>query len=179
MLTEAETLDVVGCFKSCEKKNQSFMRVIFLTPPMVIVISVVEGLVSVWGMVTKIHVCQTIGDSSPLFVAATLSLVTGHTNTASPPTWGQLHTLQGPAHNDNVGPLFNTQGTKSAIKGHYRGTWVAQSVKCLTSAQVIYRGPGMASCVRLPAQWGACFSLSFCWSLCLCSLALSLCQINK
>ena len=41
------------------------------------------------------------------------------------------------------------------------------------------QGSGMEPCIRLPAQQGACFSLSLCCSPYLCSLSLSLSLSNK
>lgn len=63
------------------------------------------------------------------------------------------------------------EGT-STWKCIQKGAWVAQSVKGLLSAQVIWsQGPGIESNTRLPA----CFSLSLCLLLPL----LVVCQINK
>ena len=55
--------------------------------------------------------------------------------------------------------------------------WVAQSVKCLPLAHFMILGSWDGVCIGLPAQHGVCFSLSFCFSACLCFLSLS--QINK
>ena len=49
------------------------------------------------------------------------------------------------------------------------GTWVAQSVKHPPSTLVMISGSWdwtlrIGACVRLPAQWGVCFSLSLCSS---------------
>ena len=66
---------------------------------------------------------------------------------------------------------------ESASENPSRGTWVAQLVERLPSAQVGSGrdpwGPGIKPRIRLPAQWGACVSLSLCCSPCLCSLVLS------
>ena len=56
----------------------------------------------------------------------------------------------------------------------FRGSWVAQSVKHLPSAQVMISGPGIRPHIRLPAQQGVCLSLSICLSPSRCSLTLSL-----
>ena len=60
-----------------------------------------------------------------------------------------------------------------------QGTWVAQSVEHLPSAQVMILEPqdGAPHRIRLPALWGTCFS---CFSCCSPHLnPLSLSQINK
>ena len=59
------------------------------------------------------------------------------------------------------------------------GTWVAQLVKHLPLAQVMIAGSWDWVPIGLPAQRRTCFFLSFCHSSSLCSLTLSLCQINK
>ena len=76
----------------------------------------------------------------------------------------------------NEGPgLRGCKITKLRLKYNYRGTWVAQSVKGLPSAQVMIPGSSdLEPCVGLPADQGVCFSLSLCCSPCLCSLSLSL-----
>ena len=62
---------------------------------------------------------------------------------------------------------------------YLRGTWVAQMVKHLPSAQVMIPGSlDQAPRVGLPAQWGACFSFSLCPAP-LFVRVLSLSQINK
>ena len=55
------------------------------------------------------------------------------------------------------------------VKQHYWGTWVAQSVKCLPSAQVMVPGSWDQAPHRAPCSAGDL----------LLSLVLSLCQVNK
>ena len=56
-----------------------------------------------------------------------------------------------------------------------RGTWVAQWVSVCLQLRSWSQGPRIETCIRLPAQWGVCFSL--CPSPYSCSFFLS--QINK
>ena len=60
--------------------------------------------------------------------------------------------------------------------------WVVQLISICLQLRSLSQGPGIKPHVRLPAQWGFCFSLC----LCLCTLLLgvltrshSLSQINK
>ena len=70
---------------------------------------------------------------------------------------------------------------------NYQGTWVAQSVRCLTSAQVtISRVVSSSPCIGLCADrpepgacFGFCVSLSLHPSLLTLCLSLSLSKINK
>ena len=66
--------------------------------------------------------------------------------------------------------------TVYAFKWVFWGTWVAQSVKWLPSAQVMIPGSWDGAPHLAPAQWGVCVALSFFRSPCFFSLSLS--QIN-
>ena len=57
-------------------------------------------------------------------------------------------------------------------KGTIRGVWVAQLARRLPLAQVIISGSWTKHHVQLLGQWGVCFSLSLCPSLCSCALSL-------
>ena len=61
-------------------------------------------------------------------------------------------------------PAFWFSVLKKLKSFESRGAWVVQSGKHLSLAQVMIPilgclGPGIESCIRLPAQRGACFSL--------------------
>jgi len=63
------------------------------------------------------------------------------------------------------------------LKAYSRGAWVAQLVKHFSLGHDLL-SPGMEPRLRLPAQWGICFSLSHCPSTLL-VLVHALSQINK
>ena len=74
---------------------------------------------------------------------------------------------------------FNIITVLSAMKEkEIRGTWVAQSVKWLPSAQIMISGSWDQAPIGPPAQQGVCFS-SLSASSPLLVLMLSLSQINK
>ena len=80
------------------------------------------------------------------------------------PHWGSLPKQWTPA---------NIMSPKIIIKTTLQGAWVTWLSSCL-QLRLWCQGPGIQSWVGLPAEPGACFSLSPCPSPCLCSLALSL-----
>ena len=89
-----------------------------------------------------------------------------------------LETYKLPQLNQEETENLNRPITSREIKRvTNRGTWAAQWVKPLPSAQVMIPGPGFEPRIGLSAQQGACFLLSLCLLLCL--LVISVCQINK
>ena len=60
-----------------------------------------------------------------------------------------------------------------------RDVWGAQWLSVHLQLQARFRGPGIKSCIGLPAQWGACFSLSLCPFSLLFTESLSVKYINK
>ena len=59
--------------------------------------------------------------------------------------------------------IYYYENTQAGAPG-----WLNQLSVCL-----LLRDPGIEPCIRLPAQWGVCFSLPLCPSLCLCPFSLS------
>ena len=75
----------------------------------------------------------------------------------------------------NMAHRDSRSSTILVIRPIFQGTWVAQSVGHLLWLWARSQGPGIKPHMGLPAQQGACSSLSLCPSLCLYSLS----QINK
>lgn len=127
MLNQSRNVGCGGVFKISQRKDHSFLGIIFLTPhpwPL----SPMSGKCLV---ITKTCVRQFIGDSSLLPVVPALLFGAGHINTANPPTWSRLRTLQGPVQNENAKPLVQKPGWKSAVKSHYNVKFFLSSLTSL------------------------------------------------
>ena len=138
--------------------------------------------------ITQWHLAMRIPDFK-------MYLLEPNTNQLNKDTWGNikhqstlcsialfyLKHLQGNI-TDSLSTILSFQSALH-ILGCFWDPWVAQSVKCLTSAQVMIsgwswsQGPGVEPCSGLPNQRGVCLSL--CPSMLFLSMCVPLSQINK